>query len=54
MHLDIDLVDIETEARRLEALGAQRVAGEPMHEHGTNWIRATGRRCRGRCCSRVA
>ncbi len=38
MHLDIDAVDIETEASRLEALGAQRVAGEPMHEHGTNWV----------------
>jgi predicted enzyme related to lactoylglutathione lyase len=38
MHLDIDAVDIETEATRLEALGAQRVAGEPIHEHGTNWI----------------
>jgi len=38
MHLDIDATDIEAEAARLEALGAQRVAGEPIHEHGTNWI----------------
>jgi len=38
MHLDIDVVDIEAEASRLEALGARRVESEPMHEHGTNWI----------------
>ena len=38
MHLDIDAVDIETEASRLEALGATRLAGAPMHEHGINWI----------------
>jgi Glyoxalase-like domain len=38
MHLDIDVTDIEAEASRLEALGAQRVAAEPMHEHDTNWI----------------
>ncbi len=38
MHLDIDAVDIEAEAARLEALGAHRVAAEPLHEHGTNWI----------------
>jgi predicted enzyme related to lactoylglutathione lyase len=38
MHLDIDAVDIEAEARRLEALGARRVAADPIHEHDTNWI----------------
>jgi predicted enzyme related to lactoylglutathione lyase len=38
MHLDIDAVDIEAEANRLEALGARRVAADPVHEHGTNWI----------------
>jgi predicted enzyme related to lactoylglutathione lyase len=38
MHLDIDAVDIEAEAARLETLGAQRVESQPMHEHGTNWI----------------
>jgi predicted enzyme related to lactoylglutathione lyase len=38
MHLDIDVADIEAEAGRLEALGARRVAAEPMHEHDTNWI----------------
>lgn len=41
MHLDIDAVDIEAEAARLEALGAHRVAGEQMHEHGTSWILMT-------------
>jgi hypothetical protein len=38
MHLDIDAVDIDAEATRLERLGARRVAGEPVHEHDTNWI----------------
>ena len=38
MHLDIDAVDIEAEAARLEALGARRVAAEPVYEHDTNWI----------------
>lgn len=38
MHLDIDAIDIEAEATRLEALGALRVADDQLHEHGTNWI----------------
>ena len=38
MHLDIDAVDIEAEASRLAALGARRVAADPIHEHDTNWI----------------
>jgi len=38
MHLDIDVADIEAEASRLEALGARRVASEPMAEHGHSWI----------------
>jgi predicted enzyme related to lactoylglutathione lyase len=41
MHLDIDAVDIEAEATRLEALGARRVADDQSHEHGTNWILMT-------------
>lgn len=41
MHLDIDAVDIEAEATRLEALGALRVADDPIHEHGTDWILMT-------------
>ena len=38
MHLDIDAIDVEAEATRLEALGARRVADDPIHEHGTTWI----------------
>ena len=38
MHLDIEVPDIEAEATRLEALGATRVAAEPLSEHGTTWI----------------
>jgi predicted enzyme related to lactoylglutathione lyase len=38
MHLDIETADIETEAVRLEALGARRVQDDQVHEHGTNWI----------------
>lgn len=41
MHLDIDAVDIEAEATRLEALGATRVRVDQVHEHGTNWILMT-------------
>ena len=41
MHLDIDAVDIEAEATRLEGLGARRVADDQIHEHGTNWILMT-------------
>ena len=38
MHFDIEIRDIETEAGRLEGLGAVRVDSEPHHEHSTNWI----------------
>jgi predicted enzyme related to lactoylglutathione lyase len=38
MHLDIETRDIETEATRLEALGATRVQGDQVREHGTNWV----------------
>jgi predicted enzyme related to lactoylglutathione lyase len=38
MHLDIDAVDIEAEAARLEALGAHRVGHDQLQEHGSNWI----------------
>jgi hypothetical protein len=41
MHLDIEAPDIETEAARLETLGAQRVRAEHIHEHGTTWILMT-------------
>jgi predicted enzyme related to lactoylglutathione lyase len=38
MHLDIETRDIETEATRLDALGATRVQDDQVHEHGTNWV----------------
>lgn len=41
MHLDIDAIDIEAEAVRLEALGARRVAAQPLYEHETHWILMT-------------
>jgi predicted enzyme related to lactoylglutathione lyase len=41
MHLDIEAADIETEAGRLEALGARRVRDDHMHEHGSAWILMT-------------
>jgi predicted enzyme related to lactoylglutathione lyase len=41
MHLDIETPDIETEASRLEGLGAQRVQDDHIHEHGTTWILMT-------------
>lgn len=41
MHLDIDASDIESEATRLEGLGARRVLAEQVHEHGTAWILMT-------------
>jgi predicted enzyme related to lactoylglutathione lyase len=41
MHLGLDADDIEAEASRLEHLGARRVAGEQIHEHGTSWILMT-------------
>jgi predicted enzyme related to lactoylglutathione lyase len=41
MHLDIETADIDAEAGRLEALGARRVRGDHVHEHGTAWILMT-------------
>jgi predicted enzyme related to lactoylglutathione lyase len=38
MHLDIHTADIETEAARLEQLGARRVETEPRSEHGHAWV----------------
>jgi predicted enzyme related to lactoylglutathione lyase len=38
MHLDIEVPDIEAEARRLVGLGATRIADEPLAEHGTTWV----------------
>jgi predicted enzyme related to lactoylglutathione lyase len=40
MHLDFHVPDIETEAQRLEALGARRVDDDgSLSEHGVSWFR---------------
>ena len=38
MHFDLHVRDIETEAARLEQLGAVRVESEPRSEHGHAWV----------------
>jgi predicted enzyme related to lactoylglutathione lyase len=38
MHIDIWVADIESEAARLEALGARRVQEKPLAEHGFRWF----------------
>jgi predicted enzyme related to lactoylglutathione lyase len=38
MHLDIETPDVETEASRLESLGARRLEAGVRSEHGTNWV----------------
>ena len=38
MHLDIEVPDIEREAKRLLDLGAQRVSESTCSEHGSTWI----------------
>jgi predicted enzyme related to lactoylglutathione lyase len=38
MHLDLHVADIEAEAARLVALGAQRLEDSPSTEHGSTWI----------------
>jgi predicted enzyme related to lactoylglutathione lyase len=37
MHVDFDVIDIDAEAARLEALGARRVGDRTVTEHGTRW-----------------
>jgi predicted enzyme related to lactoylglutathione lyase len=37
MHLDIEVDDVEAEVVRLEALGARRVDGGALSEHGSSW-----------------
>lgn len=39
LHLDIYAQDIEYEARRICALGAQRIDVTPVEEAGNRWIR---------------
>jgi len=41
MHLDIEVPDIECEAKRLTELGAQRVSDSTCSEHGSTWILMT-------------
>ena len=38
MHFDIETPTVDEEAARLEALGAQRIAADPIEEHGNRWI----------------
>ncbi|MEO3860975.1 VOC family protein [Acrocarpospora sp. B8E8] len=38
MHLDIEVLDIQAEADRLEALGARRLRPGAVGEHGHRWI----------------
>jgi predicted enzyme related to lactoylglutathione lyase len=38
MHIDIWVADIESEAARLEALGAKRLHEKPLAEHGFQWF----------------
>ncbi len=38
MHFDVEVADIEAEARRLVALGATRVSDHPLGEHGSKWL----------------
>jgi predicted enzyme related to lactoylglutathione lyase len=39
MHLDLHVDDIEAEAARLVALGAQRLEASASTEHGSTWIK---------------
>ena len=38
MHLDIETPDVDSEAARLESLGATRLEADVRSEHGTNWV----------------
>jgi predicted enzyme related to lactoylglutathione lyase len=39
MHLDIECLDIDAEAVRLEGLGARRLTSGPYAENGSRWHR---------------
>ena len=39
LHLDLHVVDIDTEGERLVRLGAQRIDSTPFNEAGAVWIR---------------
>ena len=38
VHFDIETPDIDSEAARLESLGARRLETEAREEHGTRWF----------------
>jgi predicted enzyme related to lactoylglutathione lyase len=38
MHIDLWVPDIDSEAARLEALGAKRLQDQPFDEHGLCWF----------------
>jgi predicted enzyme related to lactoylglutathione lyase len=38
MHLDIETPDVDTEVRRLEAIGARRAEPDPITEFGMHWV----------------
>ena len=38
VHFDIETPDIDSEAARLESLGARRLDTEVREEHGTRWF----------------
>ena len=38
MHLDIETIDVDGEASRLEALGARRLEAGVRSEHGSSWV----------------
>ena len=38
MHFDIETHDVDSEASRLETLGARRLEAGVRSEHGSNWV----------------
>jgi predicted enzyme related to lactoylglutathione lyase len=38
MHLDIETPDVDSEVKRLEGIGAQRLEHDSRVEHGTRWV----------------
>jgi predicted enzyme related to lactoylglutathione lyase len=38
MHFDIETPAVDDEVARLEGLGARRIVGEAIEEHGNRWV----------------
>jgi predicted enzyme related to lactoylglutathione lyase len=38
MHFDIETPAVDDEVARLEGLGAMRIAGDAIEEHGNRWV----------------